>query len=213
MLRLEEESKSNSSFKLLFLPLFSNTIFFPSPEKKSMVGTSLETSKHHHLKPSSSAATTVKFLCSYGGKIAPRYPDGQLRYQGGETRVLAVDRSISFSELLLKLGELCGARVSLRCQLPKEDLDALVSITSDEDLANLMEEYDRAATPKIRAFLSMPKKISISPSSPSSSSSSLSSSPTNSYAPTIGLAAPPSTPRCYHQISKPVDDEIVLDKD
>ncbi|XWS22648.1 hypothetical protein CRYUN_Cryun29cG0054300 [Craigia yunnanensis] len=79
-------------------------------------------------------STTVKFLCSYGGKILPHYPDGKLRYHGGETRVVAVDRSISFSELSLKMGEMCGTAVSLRCQLPTEDLDALVSITSDEDL-------------------------------------------------------------------------------
>jgi hypothetical protein len=37
---------------------------------------------------------------------------------------------------LLKLGELCGASVNLLCQLPMEDLDAMVSITFDEDLAN-----------------------------------------------------------------------------
>ncbi|RZC08523.1 Auxilin-related protein 1 isoform C [Glycine soja] len=79
--------------------------------------------------------STLKFLCSYGGKILLRYPDGKLRYLGGHTCVLAVDRSIPFSELLLKLEELCGASVRhLRCQLPSEDLDALVSITSDEDL-------------------------------------------------------------------------------
>lgn len=57
------------------------------------------------------------------------------------------------------MGELCGwGMVSIRCQLPTEDLDALVSITSDEDLANLIEEYDfanrdRIAPSKIRAFL------------------------------------------------------------
>ncbi|XP_022892003.1 uncharacterized protein LOC111406871 [Olea europaea var. sylvestris] len=84
--------------------------------------------------------TTIKFLCSYGGRILPRYPDGKLRYHGGETRVLSVQRSISFAELLMKLGEMSGTSVvNLRCQLPKEDLDALVSITSDEDLANLIE--------------------------------------------------------------------------
>ncbi|XP_022776158.1 uncharacterized protein LOC111317906 [Durio zibethinus] len=129
--------------------------------------------------------STIKFLCSYGGKILPRYPDGKLRYHGGETRVLAVDRSISFSELSLKMGEMCGTTVSLRCQLPTEDLDALVSITSDEDLANLIEEYDRVASPpsslKIRAFLSQPKStkkpISPPPSSWASSSKSSSSSP------------------------------------
>lgn len=123
----------------------------------------------------------LKFLCSYGGKILPRHPDGKLRYHGGQTRVLAFDRSISFAELLAKLGELCGSSVSLRCQLPMEDLDALVSITSDEDLANIIEEYDRASSPpsslKIRAFLSIPKKIS-PPSTASTSPKFVSSSHT-----------------------------------
>ncbi|KAE8687972.1 octicosapeptide/Phox/Bem1p domain-containing family protein [Hibiscus syriacus] len=141
---------------------------------------------------------TIKFLCSYGGKILPRYPDGKLRYQGGETRVLAVERSIPFSELMVKMGEMYGGKsVILRCQLPTEDLDALVSITSDEDLANLIEEYDRFASPpsslKIRAFLPLPKsaKKPISPP-PSSASSSKSSS-----------SSPSSTPRfpCVRQIT------------
>ncbi|KAE8705514.1 octicosapeptide/Phox/Bem1p domain-containing family protein [Hibiscus syriacus] len=141
------------------------------------------------------ANPTIKFLCSYGGKIVPRYPDGKLRYHGGETRVLAADRSISFDELSLKMGEMCGTPVSLRCQLPTEDLDALVSITSDEDLANLIEEYDRVASPpsflKIRAFLSQPKSAKKAVSSPPSSSVSSSKS---SF---------PSTPRysCVLQIT------------
>ncbi|KAK6930960.1 PB1 domain [Dillenia turbinata] len=174
-------------------------------------------------KSNSAAASssTIKFMCSYGGKILPRYPDGKLRYLGGQTRVLAVHRSISFPELLLKLGELCGTIVSLRCQLPTEDLDALVSITSDEDLSNLIEEYDRATTCssslKIRAFLSAPKsakKIS-PPSSPpaSSSSSSSSSSPSpsaisavSSMASTSRFAMPPvaaAVDRCVRQIYTP----------
>ncbi|KAK1403263.1 Octicosapeptide/Phox/Bem1p family protein [Heracleum sosnowskyi] len=120
----------------------------------------------------------LKFLCSYGGKILPRYPDGKLRYHGGHTRVLSVPRSISFSELLVKLGELCGTNcVSLRCQLPTEDLDALVSITSDEDLLNLIEEYDRAESVKIRAVLSLPKSTSPPHSSASNSPKSPSNSP------------------------------------
>lgn len=48
--------------------------------------------------------------------------------------------------------------MSLRCQLPTEDLDALVSVTGDDDLVNLLEEYDAASKDrieplKIRAFL------------------------------------------------------------
>ncbi|KAK1413805.1 hypothetical protein QVD17_35588 [Tagetes erecta] len=128
---------------------------------------------------------TIKFLCSYGGRILPRYPDGNLRYYGGHTRLLAVSRSISFSELMMKLCELCGKTVKLRCQLPTEDLDALVCITSDEDLANLIEEYDR--TPclqyvKIRAFLSTPNKCSSTASDSGSGSSSSSSSSTGTPA-------------------------------
>lgn len=38
----------------------------------------------------------VKFLCSYGGKILLHPSDSQLKYVGGETRVVCVPRSISF---------------------------------------------------------------------------------------------------------------------
>ncbi|KAJ4874759.1 octicosapeptide/Phox/Bem1p (PB1) domain-containing protein [Raphanus sativus] len=124
--------------------------------------------------------TTVKFLCSYGGRIIPRYPDSKLRYYGGHTRVLSVQRSISFAELAMKLGEICGTKVmSLRCQLPTDDLDALVTVSSDEDLSNLMEEYDLATTTafKIRVFLSPP--LSTISSSSSDSSNSRSRSPSS----------------------------------
>ena len=42
------------------------------------------------------SGSSLKFLCSYGGKILPRSTDGKLLYVGGHTRVLSVDRSISF---------------------------------------------------------------------------------------------------------------------
>ncbi|XP_027348114.1 uncharacterized protein LOC113859578 [Abrus precatorius] len=120
--------------------------------------------------PSQADKSTLKFLCSYGGKILPRYPDGKLRYLGGHTRVLALPRSTPFSGLMVKLGELCGSHVThLRCQLPTEDLDDLVSITSDEDLTNLIDEYDHVSSLKIRAFL-----FSLPTLSKTSSSSTLS---------------------------------------
>ncbi|XP_057443162.1 protein PAL OF QUIRKY-like [Lotus japonicus] len=132
----------------------------------------------------SKPAHTLKLLCSYGGKILPRPTDGQLRYVGGHTRVLAVDRSVSFSELMVKLVELCGSSVTLRCQLPKGDLETLISITNDEDLANIFHEYDRASSElthplKIRAVLSPPRSMMIKKLSPvpSSSTSSASHSP------------------------------------
>ncbi|MCQ6483245.1 hypothetical protein NPN19_25790, partial [Vibrio parahaemolyticus] len=61
--------------------------------------------------------------------------------------------------------------VCLRCQLPTEDLDALVSVTGDDDLANLLEEYDAASRDrlqplKIRAFL-FPRTTTTTPPPPS----------------------------------------------
>ncbi|XP_028210675.1 uncharacterized protein LOC114393520 [Glycine soja] len=117
---------------------------------------------------------TIKILYSYGGKILPRHTDAKLRYYGGHTRVLSLHPSTSFSELILKLTELCASPVTLKCPLPNGDLDTLISVTSDEDLANIIHLYDRASSSlphrlKIRAILSPPKKLSPSPSSPSSS--------------------------------------------
>jgi len=107
----------------------------------------------------------------------------------------------------------------LRCQLPAEDLDALVSITSDEDLINLIEEYDRTASPqsplKIKAFISPPRSSnkaskpplpSLSKSASVSSSSSVSStSSSSSYSSLTGggtggkyTAEPPVVYRCVH---------------
>ncbi|PIA26377.1 hypothetical protein AQUCO_09400022v1 [Aquilegia coerulea] len=164
----------------------------------------------------SNGGGVVKFLCSYGGKILPRKTDGKLRYVGGETRVISVDRSITFTELLMKLGELCGSSVSLRCQFPMEDLDALVSITCDEDLANLIEEYDRANQEskqhslKIRAFLSPPKSIKkISPPSSITSSPTSSVSRSCNYIPRTTSAFPD---RCFHQIAKPASFPVYFEK-
>ncbi|KAL4573931.1 hypothetical protein LXL04_020752 [Taraxacum kok-saghyz] len=199
MLRLEEANREEANRE----PLFRSSPLL----KITMTGPSLDTT------------TTIKFLCSYGGKILPRYPDGKLRYHGGQTRVLAVDRSLSFSELLVKLGDLCGSFVSLRCQLPTEDLDALVSITCDEDLVNLIEEYDRQATRqskslKIRAFLSLPKRLSPTPStaSASGSSSSVSTATHEAGSPKSPILSPfypvarfpvTSANRCVYPFSKP----------
>ncbi|KAG7029690.1 hypothetical protein SDJN02_08030, partial [Cucurbita argyrosperma subsp. argyrosperma] len=85
----------------------------------------------------------VKFMCSYGGKIQPRAHDNQLTYTGGDTKILAVDRIISFSALSSRLSALCNVTVCFKYQLPGEDLDALISVTNDEDLEHMMLEYDR----------------------------------------------------------------------
>ncbi|KAH7567610.1 hypothetical protein ACOSP7_010396 [Xanthoceras sorbifolium] len=86
----------------------------------------------------------IKFMCSYGGKIQPRQHDNQLAYVGGDTKILAVDRNIKFNAIMNKLSALYGDdNVCFKYQLPGEDLDALISVTNDEDLEHMMLEYDR----------------------------------------------------------------------
>ncbi|XP_050368256.1 uncharacterized protein LOC126786466 [Argentina anserina] len=88
--------------------------------------------------------TRVRFMCSFGGKILPRPHDNQLRYVGGDTRIVAVQRATTYSSLLSKLSKLSGlSNVTVKYQLPNEDLDALISVTTDEDVENMMDEYDR----------------------------------------------------------------------
>lgn len=86
----------------------------------------------------------AKFMCSYGGKIHPRPHDNQLSYLGGETKILSVDRYVKFDAMISRLSALCAdAEVAFKYQLPGEDLDALISVTNDDDLDHMMHEYDR----------------------------------------------------------------------
>ncbi|XP_019175161.1 PREDICTED: uncharacterized protein LOC109170482 [Ipomoea nil] len=102
----------------------------------------------------------VRFMCSFGGKILPRPHDNQLRYVGGDTRIVALNRHASFSSLLVKLSKIAGtASVVVKYQLPNEDLDSLITVTTDEDVENMMDEYDRVvaqshkAAARLRLFL------------------------------------------------------------
>ncbi|KAI4299267.1 hypothetical protein L6164_032742 [Bauhinia variegata] len=102
----------------------------------------------------------VRLMCSFGGKILPRPHDNQLRYVGGDTRIVAVPRSISFFSLLARLSKFTGTIfTTVKYQLPNEDLDALISVTTDEDVENMMDECDRLAltqnprSARLRLFL------------------------------------------------------------
>lgn len=104
----------------------------------------------------SSTGGKVKFFCSHGGRILPRPSDGTLKYVGGETRVVAVPRSITFSELMKKISDLFDGEYILKYQIASEDLDSLVSVKSDEDIHHLLNEYDRLEREggsKLRTFL------------------------------------------------------------
>ncbi|KAJ8570185.1 hypothetical protein K7X08_006762 [Anisodus acutangulus] len=97
--------------------------------------------------PQSAAATTggkLRLMCSYGGHIIPRPHDKTLCYVGGDTRIFVADRNTSLAELSARLSKtlLGGQSFILKYQLQNEDLDSLISVTSDEDLENMIDEYE-----------------------------------------------------------------------
>ncbi|GMH23271.1 hypothetical protein Nepgr_025114 [Nepenthes gracilis] len=99
----------------------------------------------------------VKFLCSFYGSILPRPQDGKLRYVGGETRIVSVPRDITYEELMVRMREIYEGASILKYQQPDEDLDALVSVVNDDDVMNMMEEYDKFGSgegfTRLRIFL------------------------------------------------------------
>ncbi|XP_054815228.1 serine/threonine-protein kinase STE20-like [Prosopis cineraria] len=106
---------------------------------------------------SNRSSMKMKVLCSFGGRILPRPSDGKLRYVGGETRIICIRKDISWQELMQKALSLYNETHLIKYQLPGEDLDALVSVSSDEDLRNMMEEChdleNREGSQKLRMFL------------------------------------------------------------
>ncbi|XP_022892453.1 uncharacterized protein LOC111407288 isoform X3 [Olea europaea var. sylvestris] len=107
-------------------------------------------------KASGSSSTTLKLLCSFGGKILPRPKDGKLRYVGGDTRIVRISKDISWEELVQKTWIIYNQPHTIKYQLPDEDLGALVSVSGDEDLQNMMEEcnvFEDGGAQKLRIFL------------------------------------------------------------
>ncbi|XP_062202519.1 uncharacterized protein LOC133904894 [Phragmites australis] len=105
-------------------------------------------------------AGKVKFMCSFGGKILPRPSDGKLRYVGGEIRLISITRNFSWKELMQKTLTIYNQPHIIKYQLPDEDLDALISLSCEEDLQNMMEEYYSLekvnGSPRLRIFLVSP---------------------------------------------------------
>ncbi|KAG5532330.1 hypothetical protein RHGRI_026833 [Rhododendron griersonianum] len=114
----------------------------------------------------------LRLMCSYGGHIVPRPHDKSLCYVGGDTRIVLTDRYSSLPDLSRRLSKtlLNNQPFTLKYQLPNEDLDSLISVTTDEDLDNMIEEYDRllnssvssgAKSSRLRLFLFPSKPDSI----------------------------------------------------
>ncbi|KAI3459613.1 hypothetical protein Pfo_016276 [Paulownia fortunei] len=103
----------------------------------------------------SSFSGKMKFLCSFGGKILPRPNDGKLRYVGGETRIVSIKKNLTYLELVKKTTAICNYLHTIKYQLPGEDLDALISVSSDEDLHHMIEEYHdlERRSQRLRLFL------------------------------------------------------------
>ncbi|XP_020579704.1 uncharacterized protein LOC110024217 [Phalaenopsis equestris] len=99
------------------------------------------------------AGEKAKFLCSFGGDFVSQ--QGKAFYIGGKTRLVSMDRSASFRTLLAKMSEICDAHprlIDLRFQLPDVGLDSrLISIENDDDVRNMMEEFE--ANRKIPIFM------------------------------------------------------------
>ena len=97
----------------------------------------------------------IKLMCSFGGKIMPRPMDGKLRYVGGDTHILNVARKASFRDVMSKLIDYFSNSSNLtrsfrlKYQLPNEGLDALISVTLDDDMKNIIEECDSS---RLRLF-------------------------------------------------------------
>ncbi|CAH1431350.1 unnamed protein product [Lactuca virosa] len=136
---------------------------------------------------SSAAAAAVgsvklRLMCSSGGHIVPRPHDKTLCYVGGETRMVVVDRHTTLLDLTNRLSKtllrsssastptpIASTSFTLKYQLPSEDLDSLISVTTDEDLENMIEEYERlnsssagSKSSRLRLFLFPTKLESVS---------------------------------------------------
>lgn len=149
----EVERKPNSENENRRRNLSSTSV----PRVPSGGGSSHGLSRGYASSEASETSRTIKILCSFGGKILPRPSDGKLRYVGGETHIIRLGRNISWQELKQKTTAVYNQPHIIKYQLPGEDLDALISVSNDEDLRNMMEEcglLDNAdGSPKLRIFL------------------------------------------------------------
>ncbi|KAI6681726.1 hypothetical protein NL676_035607 [Syzygium grande] len=110
-------------------------------------------------KPASAASgganpsRKLKLVCSFNGALQPRPPSGDLRYVGGETRIVSVDRGgVSFSRLASKIADLCpsiprsggfSVKYRLLAGAGRAGDAPLVSVASDDDVRCMIEEHDK----------------------------------------------------------------------
>ncbi|KAH7556910.1 hypothetical protein JRO89_XS11G0010300 [Xanthoceras sorbifolium] len=111
------------------------------------------------------AVSKLRIMCSYGGHIVPvPHKHKSFFYAGGDTRIISVPASVAATFSAFSAHIAAALRVgypfALKYQLPLNDLDSLISLSSDEDLLIFLEELHRlssspppAAPARIRLFL------------------------------------------------------------
>jgi len=117
----------------------------PNSGNSSPTSRELLENDHHRSfdEPPPSNGPKVKLMIRFGGKIELRRHDDQnYSYIGGDTKILTVDRSIKFSNLIEKLSAMTFSNVCLKYQQPGGELDSLISVFNDDDLDSMMFEYD-----------------------------------------------------------------------
>ncbi|XP_040369783.1 uncharacterized protein LOC112183502 isoform X2 [Rosa chinensis] len=91
----------------------------------------------------------LKLVCSFNGAFHPRPPSGKLRYIGGETRIISVDRNVGFSKLRSKIAGLSPniASFIIKYQLPELGSSSgaapLVRVDSDDDVRRMVEAFEK----------------------------------------------------------------------
>ncbi|KAJ9140797.1 hypothetical protein P3X46_031400 [Hevea brasiliensis] len=118
-------------------------------------------------------SSKLRLMCSYGGHIVPRPHDKSLCYVCGDTRIVVVDRNTTLPSLSSRLSNtlLNGRPFTLKYQLPSEDLDSLISVTTDEDLDNMIDEYDRTNNNATNSSKPLRLRLFLFPLKPESSQS------------------------------------------
>ncbi|CAO2825376.1 unnamed protein product [Amaranthus hypochondriacus] len=107
----------------------------------------------------------LRLMISFNGHILPKPHNKTLFYAGGETRIISVTRTtdLSLSTLFSHISKLLlngsTQNFTLKYLLPNHDFDSLISISCDEDLWNMIDEYDHLlalnspTSSRIRFFL------------------------------------------------------------
>ena len=90
--------------------------------------------------------TRLRLMCSFGGKIVIQ--GRKQHYFGGDTRLVVLEHDCSYSSLVAQIRGTCSTSIPLviKCQLPGESFNYLITIANDEDLVNVIKEQEEFNT-------------------------------------------------------------------